>query len=155
MSVLPILKMGDELLEKKCHKVTKFDKRLDLLLRDMEDTLRDAGGAGLAAPQIGTLRRVFLVMLGDEVREYINPEIIEKTGEQTPVEGCLSVPGIWGRIKRPMHVKLRAQNRKGEFFEEEGAELLAEIFDHENDHLEGKLFYGDIIEIIERDDEEA
>jgi len=152
MSVLPILKKGDERLEKKCHEVTKFDRRLGLLLRDMEDTLRDAGGAGLAACQIGTLRRVFIAMLNDEVREYINPVILERDGVQTPVEGCLSLPGVWGTIDRPMRVRLSARDRKGNTFEEEGEGLLAEIFDHETDHLDGKLFDGRIIERVEKEE---
>ncbi|HHX72341.1 MAG TPA: peptide deformylase [Clostridiales bacterium] len=151
MSVSPILEKGDELLEKKSHPVTKFDRRLELLLRDMEETLIDAGGVGLAAPQIGILRRVFIVMdpETEKITHYINPEILERRGEQLPPEGCLSVPGVWGKVRRPAYVRLRAQDKHGHFFEAEGEGLMAQAFDHENDHLNGKLFTDKIVEPIE------
>jgi peptide deformylase len=153
MSVLYINKKGDECLTKRCHEVTKFDRRLKLLVRDMKDTLEDAGGVGLAAPQVGIIRRVFVVNMDGEVKEFINPEIIERRGEQTPVEGCLSVPGVWGRVKRPAYVKIRAFDCEGKPFEAEGEGLIAEAFEHENDHLDGKLFDSLIFEFVDLDKE--
>ena len=108
--------------------------------------LRDADGVGLAAPQVGILRRLFLVDTGEEILECINPEIIETSGEQVGLEGCLSVPGKYGVVKRPNVVKIRAQDRNGEWFEAEGEELIARCFCHENAHLDGQLY----IDIAER-----
>lgn len=153
MSVLYIYKKGDECLTKRCHEVTKFDRRLKLLVRDMKDTLENASGVGLAAPQVGIIRRVFVVNTGEEIREFINPEIIERKGEQTPVEGCLSVPGVWGRVKRPAYVKIRAFDCEGKSFETEGEGLIAEAFEHESDHLDGKLFDTLIFEYVDVDKE--
>ena len=111
------------------------------LLDDMVETLRDSGGVGLAAPQIGILRRVVVVINGeDQVIELVNPEIVATEGEQVGFEGCLSVPGRWGKVTRPMKAKVRAQNRKGEWFEVEDEGLTARCFCHELDHLEGHLF---------------
>lgn len=127
-------------LHKVCKPVTSFDKKLELLLEDMKDTLLDANGVGLAAPQVGILRRVVLVDTGDEILELINPELIETSGEQVGVEGCLSVPGKYGIVKRPMIAKVKAQDRHGEWFEAEGEELIARCFCHELDHLDGIVY---------------
>ena len=155
MSVLEIRKKGDECLQKKCHAVTVFDKRLKLLIRDMTDTLIESNGVGLAAPQVGILRRVFVVNDGERVRAYVNPVIVERRGEQRPVEGCLSVPGVWGRVVRPMYVKISAQDEKGEAFEDEGEGLIAEAFEHEYDHLDGVLFDEKIYEYVDVKDRDG
>ncbi len=134
-------------LYKHCRPVTKFDARLAQLLDDMRETLLSANGVGLAAPQVGVLRRAVLVIetnVAEDEDEYIieliNPEIVESSGEQYGAEGCLSVPGEYGLVKRPMHVKVRAQDRNGEFFEVEGEGLTARCFCHELDHLDGIVF---------------
>ncbi len=127
-------------LHKVCKPVTNFDKKLFQLLDDMKDTLLDANGVGLAAPQVGILRRVVLVDTGDEVLELINPEMVETSGEQVGVEGCLSVPGKYGIVKRPMVAKVKAQDRNGNWFEAEGEELIARCFCHELDHLDGIVY---------------
>jgi peptide deformylase len=128
--------------------VTSFDKKLHKLLDDMRETLIDSQGVGLAAPQVGILRRVFLVDVGveeNEIIEFINPEILETEGEQEGPEGCLSVPGRYGLVKRPYYVKVRAQDRYGEWFEAEGEELIGRCFCHENDHLDG-IVYTQVME---------
>ena len=136
-----IITEGDPVLNKVCHPVTKFDEKLWSLLDDMHETLAQSNGVGLAAPQIGILRRVVLVMNAqDEVLELINPTIIKTEGEQEGLEGCLSVPGKWGNVKRPMVVRVRAQDRNGNWFEAEDEELTARCFCHELDHLDGHLF---------------
>jgi len=141
MAIRKIVTQGDEVLSKRCREVTEFNDRLHDLLDDMADTLEESGGVGLAAPQVGVLRRVVLVINDEEeILELINPEIIHAEGEQTGPEGCLSVPGEYGIVKRPMHVKVRAQDRFGEWFEVEGEGLTARCFCHEIDHLEGVLF---------------
>ena len=142
MALRKIVEQGDECLTKVCRPVTKFDRRLHDLLDDMAETLADANGAGLAAPQVGILRRVCLV-LDEEAEEYlelINPEIIAQSGEQTGLEGCLSVPGRWGQVERPNYVKIRAQDRFGNWFEAEGEALIARCFCHELEHLDGHLY---------------
>ncbi len=142
-----IVKKGDEVLNKKCHTVTKFDDKLHTLLDDMGETLRQADGVGLAAPQVGILRQVVVVINeDDELIELVNPEIIETSGEQFGLEGCLSVPGRYGFVKRPMVVKVRAQDRNGNTFEVEDQGLTARCFCHEIDHLGGHLFD----ELVER-----
>ena len=136
-----IITEGDPVLNKVCHPVTKFDEKLWTLLDDMRETLAQSNGVGLAAPQVGILRRVVLVINGqDEVLELINPSIIKTEGEQEGLEGCLSVPGKWGNVKRPMVVRVRAQDRNGNWFEVEDEELTARCFCHELDHLDGHLF---------------
>ena len=136
-----ILTEGDPVLNKKAHPVTRFDEKLWNLLEDMKDTLLQSNGAGLAAPQIGILRRVVLVIDGeDRVIELINPSIVSSSGEQEGLEGCLSVPGKWAFLKRPMTVRVRAQDRNGEWFEAEDSELTARCFCHELEHLDGHLF---------------
>ena len=134
-------------LYKKCRPVTDFNPRLHQLLDDMAETLAQENGVGLAAPQVGVLRRAVIVLetnVPEDEDEYIielvNPEIIESDGEQYGAEGCLSVPGEYGLVRRPMHVKVRAQDRNGKFFEVEGEGLTARCFCHELDHLEGVVF---------------
>ena len=127
-------------LHKVCKPVTDFDKKLHKLLDDMRDTLIDSNGVGLAAPQVGILRRVVLVDTGEEILELINPEIIEVSGEQYGAEGCLSVPGKYGWVKRPMVAKVKAQDRYGDWYEAEGEELIARCFCHELDHLDGIVY---------------
>jgi len=141
MAILKILTRDDPALSKVCHPVTKFDERLWALLDDMRDTLIDSNGVGLAAPQIGIIRRVVLVINeNDEIMEIINPEILEQRGEQEGLEGCLSVPGMSGVVKRPMYVKIKAQDRNGNWYEAEGTGLTARCFCHELDHLDGHLY---------------
>ena len=140
MGLRKILTNEDPALHKVCKPVEKFDWRLHKLLDDMQETLIDSNGVGLAAPQVGILRRVVLVDLGDEILELINPEIIGTEGEQVGPEGCLSVPGRYGLVKRPYCVKVRAQDRDGQWYEAEGEELIARCFCHELDHLDGILY---------------
>lgn len=130
----------DPALHKVCRPVTKFDRRLHSLLDDMKETLADAAGVGLAAPQVGILRRVVVVDTGEEILELVNPVILETSGEQEGQEGCLSVPGKYGIVKRPMNVKVRAQDRNGNWFEADGVGLTARAFCHELDHLDGHMF---------------
>ncbi len=141
MAIRKIVTQGDEVLTKKCREVTEFNERLHDLLDDMADTLEESGGVGLAAPQVGVLRRVVLVINDEEeILELINPEIIHTEGEQTGPEGCLSVPGKFGMVTRPNFVRVRAQDRFGEWFEAEGEELTARCFCHELEHLDGHLY---------------
>ena len=141
MAIREIVTQGDPVLTKKCHPVTNFDDKLWALLDDMQDTLAQSNGVGLAAPQIGILRRVVLVINSkDEVLELINPVIVHADGEQEGLEGCLSLPGRWGNVKRPMFVRVRAQDRNGNWFEAEDTELTARCFCHELDHLDGHMF---------------
>ena len=142
MALRNIVTQGDECLSKVCRPVTAFNGRLHQLLDDMYDTLVESGGAGLAAPQVGVLRRCCLVLdeEAEEFIELINPEIIDQKGEQTGIEGCLSVPGKWGIVTRPNYVRVRAQDRDGEWFEVEGEGLTARCFCHELEHLDGHLY---------------
>ena len=140
MALRKILTDKEPALHKVCKPVTAFDKKLHTLLDDMRDTLIDSGGVGLAAPQVGILRRVVLVDTGDEILELINPELLETSGEQEGAEGCLSVPGKYGWVKRPYNATVRAQDRDGNWFEAEGEELIARCFCHELDHLDGILY---------------
>ena len=143
MGLRKILTDKDPALHKVCKPVTAFDAKLHKLLDDMAQTLIESGGVGLAAPQVGILRRVFLVDVGveeNEIIEFINPEILETDGEQEGPEGCLSVPGKYGLVKRPYYVKVRAQDRNGDWFEAEGEELIGRCFCHENDHLDGIVY---------------
>ena len=149
MAKLKIVKHGDETLRKVCRPVDQITPRIVTLLDDMIETMRDADGCGLAAPQVGILRRIAVVEVEPgEVIELINPKIVAFAGEQQEQEGCLSIPGRWGITKRPMHVTVRALNRKGETFEVSGSELLARALCHEIDHLDGKLFLDCMIEEI-------
>ena len=141
MALRTIITEGDPVLNKVCRPVEKFDERLHILLDDMKETLAVSNGVGLAAPQVGILRRVALVMDADEnVIELVNPTILHEEGEQTGLEGCLSVPGKYGVVTRPMKVTVRAQDRNGNVFEVSGEELTARCFCHELAHLDGHLF---------------
>ena len=141
MAIRTILTEGEPALAKVCHPVTKFDKKLWDLLDDLKETLEDAHGAGLAAPQVGILRRAVIVMDENfEPMELVNPEIVAQKGEQDGLEGCLSVPGMWGYVKRPEWVKVKAQDRHGKWFEAEGSGLTARCFCHELAHLDGHLY---------------
>ncbi len=140
MAIRNIVKFGDSVLEKECRKVENFDARLHQLLDDMKETLADANGAGLAAPQVGVLRQVCIVDVGEGPIELINPEIVKTEGEQTGLEGCLSNPDKWGIVTRPMKVTVKAQDRNGKHFKVTGEELCARAFCHEIDHLHGVLF---------------
>ena len=156
-----ILTKGDDALNKKCHAVTKFDEKLHDLLDDMIETLKDSGGVGLAAPQIGILRRVVVVANEqDEILELVNPEIVSTEGEQEGYEGCLSIPGQYGWVKRPMKVRVRAQDRNGAWYEAEDEGLTARCFCHELEHLDGHLFDEHCdrlytVEELEQEEEEA
>ena len=155
MGLRKILTDKDPALHKVCKPVTEFDKKLHKLLDDMTETLIDSGGVGLAAPQVGILRRVFLVDVGldgNEIIEFINPEILETDGEQEGPEGCLSVPGKYGLVKRPYYAIVRAQDRDGNWFEAEGEELIARCFCHELDHLDG-IVYTEVMERFLTEDE--
>ena len=142
MALRTILTDKDPALNKVCRPVTSFDGRLHDLLDDLKETLAAAHGAGLAAPQVGILRRcVVVVDANDEMLELVNPEIVWTSEEQQDgLEGCLSVPGMWGMVERPMRVRVRAQDRNGAFFEAEGEEIVARCFCHELDHLDGHVF---------------
>ncbi len=136
-----IVKKGDPVLSKVCHPVTKFDGKLHRLLDDMKETLIDSNGVGLAAPQVGILRRVVVVMNEEEhIHELVNPVIVSSSGEQTGLEGCLSLPGRYGYVTRPMVVRVRAQDRNGDWFEVEDQGLTARCFCHELGHLDGHMF---------------
>ena len=142
MALRKIVVQGEDCLNKVCRPVTEFNRRLHLLMDDLLDTLSEAGGAGLAAPQVGVLRRACVVM-DDDTEEYIeliNPSIIAQSGEQTGPEGCLSVPGKWGLVTRPNYVRVRAQDRDGKWFEVEGEGLTARCYCHELEHLDGHLY---------------
>jgi len=141
MAIRTILNDKDPALHKRCHYVTKFDEKLHTLLDDLKETLADANGAGLAAPQIGIMRRAVIVVdENGEMLELVNPEIIAQEGEQDGLEGCLSLPGLWGYVKRPMKATVRAQDRNGEWFEVSGEEIVARCFCHEIEHLDGHMF---------------
>ena len=141
MALRNIVTVGDPVLTKVCRPVTKFDDRLSQLVDDMIETLHDANGAGLAAPQIGILRRVVVINTEGEDWELINPEIVEVSEEQqTGIEGCLSLPGHWGIVTRPYTVRVRAQDRDGATFEVEDEDITARCFCHEIEHLDGHLF---------------
>ena len=140
MGLRKILTDADPALHKVCKPVEKFDWRLHMLLNDMKETLIDSGGVGLAAPQVGILRRVVLVDTGDEILELVNPTLVATDAEQEGPEGCLSVPGKYGLVKRPYWAKVRAQDRDGQWYEAEGEELIARCFCHELDHLDGILY---------------
>ena len=150
MAKLKIVKVGDETLRKVCRPVDKITPRVLTLLDDMVETMRAADGVGLAAPQVGILKRIVVIEVEEgEVIELINPKIIAFSGEQEGSEGCLSVPGRYGIVKRPMHVTVRAMNRYGETVDITGSELLARAFCHELDHLDGALFIDKATEMVD------
>lgn len=150
MAKLKIVKLGDETLRKVCRPVDKITPRTLTLLDDMLETMRDANGCGLAAPQVGILRRIVVIEVEEgKPIELINPRIIAFAGEQREQEGCLSIPGRWGITKRPKHVTVRALDRYGKEFDISGSDLLARAFCHEIDHLDGKLFIDEMIEEVQ------
>jgi len=152
MGLRKILTTEEPALHKICRPVEIFDKKLHTLLDDMRETLIESGGVGLAAPQVGILRRVVLVDTGEEILELINPTLVETDGEQEGAEGCLSLPGKYGIVKRPYYAKVRAQDRNGNWYESEGEELTARCFCHELDHLDGKM-YTEVMERFLTDEE--
>lgn len=157
MAVRNILKLGmdgDEILSKKCRPVGNITERMEILLEDLADTLYESGGVGLAAPQVGVLRRMAVIDVGDGLIELIDPEIIATEGEQTGMEGCLSYPDHWGIVMRPNKVTVRAMNGEGKVREIIGEGLLARAFCHEIDHLDGHMFTEKVTEWIEPDEEE-
>ena len=149
MAIREIREKGDEILYKKCKAVVKFDEKLHILLDDMYETMQSRDGVGLAAPQVGILKRAVVIDVGDGKIELINPEIVEECGEQTGSEGCLSVPGVFGEVTRPNVVTVKAQDRDGKWFKITGKELLARAFCHEIEHLDGKLFLDRVIRFID------
>jgi len=152
MGLRKILTDAEPALHKTCRPVTAFNGRLHALLDDMRETLIESGGVGLAAPQVGILRRVVVVDVGEEILELVNPSLVETDGEQEGPEGCLSVPGKYGLVKRPYYAKVRAQDRDGNWFEAEGEELIARCFCHELDHLDG-IIYTQIMDRFLTDEE--
>ena len=146
LAILNIVKEGDPILRKTSREVTEITPRILTLLDDMIDTMRAADGCGLAAVQVGVLRRVVVIEIEDgEVFEMINPVIVKRKGHQEQPEGCLSIPGVSGITRRPMRVTVRYQDRTGEWYELEGDDLLARAICHETDHLDGKLFTDVVI----------
>lgn len=148
MAIRNIVKEGDPVLNKKCHEVQYFNDRLKMILDDMKDTLVQSNGVGLAAPQVGILRRIVVVDVGDGIIELVNPVISEKSGVQETVEGCLSCPEQWGITKRPQKVTVKAYDRNGKPFTIKGEDLLAKAFCHELDHLDGILFKERVIRML-------
>jgi peptide deformylase len=157
LAILPIVTYPADILETNCERVTVFDKKLRKLLQDMYDTMVAADGVGLAAPQVGVNQRIAIVDIGDEhgTIELINPEIIESHGEDTDVEGCLSFPGVYGKVSRPYSVKVKAQDRKGRYFLLNANGFLARAIQHEIDHLNGILFTSKIIEYVKEEELEG
>ncbi len=154
MAIRNIVKEGDPVLHKKCRPVERFDEKLAALLDDMIETLKQAGGVGLAGPQVGILRRIFIMDLDDEIIEAINPEIIKQSGKIRDVEGCLSVPNKWGYVTRPKSVVLRAYDRNGVLYERKFSELGARCVCHESGHLDGQLFTELVEEYVKPEREE-
>ena len=152
MGLRKILTDKDPALHKVCKPVVNFDRKPHKLLDDMTETMLDANGVGLAAPQVGILRRVVVVDTGEGILELVNPTLVETDGEQVGAEGCLSVPGKYGLVKRPYYAKVRAQDRDGNWFEAEGEELIGRCFCHELDHLDG-IVYTEVMERFLTDEE--
>ncbi len=149
MAIRAIRTNEDEILRKVAKSVDKIDKRILTLLDDMIEIMQEANGVGLAAPQVGVLRRIAVINVEEKIIELINPEIISTEGEQVEIEGCLSVPGKYGEVKRPQKVKVKALNRHNEPIEVEGEGLLARALCHEIDHLDGKLFIDKVIKFVD------
>lgn len=154
MALREIRKFDDPILRKVCRPVERFDARLGELLDDMADTMREANGVGLAAPQVGILRRVVVIDVGEGLIELVNPRIIRTAGSETISEGCLSFPGEWGMVERPTKVKIEAQDREGNTFTMVGEDLLARAFCHELDHLDGRVFKDIAIRMLDGDEDE-
>lgn len=147
MALRNIVERGDEILAKKAKEVKVIDDHVCMILDDMLETMREANGVGIAAPQVGVRRRMFIVEVDGVTYELINPRILEQSGSQCEYEGCLSVPGLYGRVERPMYVKIEGLNRKGERVEYEAEGFLATAFCHENDHLDGELFIDKAVDV--------
>lgn len=145
MAIREVRIMGDDILEKQCKPVTKMTMRTKILIEDMLDTMYEKYGVGLAAPQVGVLKQIVVIDVGEGPIVLINPEILETSGEQTGDEGCLSVPGMAGQVTRPNYVKVKALDVNMEEVIYEGEELLARAFCHEIDHLDGKM-YTELVE---------
>ena len=152
MSIREIRKYDDPALYKVCRPVEKFDERLGELLDDMAETMYQANGVGLAAPQVGILRRVVVIDVGDGIIELVNPRILRTAGSETTSEGCLSFPGEYGLVERPTEVEIEAEDRHGKTFRMTGHDLLARAFCHETDHLDGKVFKTIAIEMLDEED---
>lgn len=152
MAIRNILNESDPILHKVCRPVDNFDERLWQLLDDMKDTLAKAGGVGLAGPQVGMLRRLFIMDVGDGLVECVNPKILEENGVQECVEGCLSSPGEYGLINRPKTVKMQAQDRFGKYFIVTASDLKAQCISHETDHLDGVLFKSKVSRMLRPDE---
>lgn len=157
MALLNIVKIGDDVLRKHCREVTEITPKILTLLDDMRDTLIQAGGVGLAAPQVGILRRIFIIDVGveegqNEIIEFINPKIVEKKGRQEEIEGCLSIPGKCGTTVRPKTVTVEAQDRNGNLFRYTGSDLYGRCLCHENDHLDGVLYIDNAKEVYDEED---
>lgn len=150
MAIREIRKKDDEILTKVCKEVKSFDNKLAILLDDMYETMQKNDGVGLAAPQVGILKRAVVIDVGNGRIELINPKIIKQSGSQIDNEGCLSVPGVFGEVERPKKVTVRAQDRNGREFEIKGEDLLARAFCHEVEHLDGKLFLDKVIRFAEQ-----
>ena len=150
MAIRGMVLDGDELLLKVSRPVEKFDLRLAQLVEDMKDTLTQQNGVGLAAPQVGVLRRVFVINTGDKIQEFINPEFVSREGEQREAEGCLSCPGLWGVTVRPRKVVGTAFDILGRRFDFTGEDLMARAFCHEYDHLNGVLFKERVVEWLDK-----
>ena len=147
MALSNIVERGDEILDKKAKEVKAIDDHICMILDDMLETMRANNGVGIAAPQVGIRRRMFIVEVDGVVYEMINPEILEQSGSQCEYEGCLSVPGLYGRVERPEYVKIAGLNRQGERVVYEADGFLATAFCHENDHLDGQLFIDKAVDI--------
>ncbi|MCI8859177.1 MAG: peptide deformylase [Lachnospiraceae bacterium] len=158
MALRNIRQMGDEVLEKKCREIKEITPRILELIEDMKETMYDANGVGLAAPQVGVLKRLVVIDIGEGPLVLINPRLMETSGTQTGEEACLSLPGKSGVVTRPMHVKIEAWNEKMERIELEGEELLARAFCHEIEHLDGHMFVekveGELHDVVYEEDEE-
>ena len=152
MAIREIRKYDDPALYKVCRPVEKFDERLGELLDDMAETMYQANGVGLAAPQVGILRRVVVIDVGDGIIELVNPRILRTAGSETTSEGCLSFPGEYGLVERPTEVEIEAEDRHGKTFRMTGHDLLARAFCHETDHLDGKVFKTIAIEMLDEED---
>ncbi len=149
MALREIRKKGDEILEKVCKEVKVFDERLWILLDDMYDTMTNSDGVGLAAPQVGIIKRAVVIDVGEGKIELINPVIISEEGTQNGSEGCLSVPGVYGEVERPQKVTVEAKDRNGNKITVTGEDLLARALCHEIEHLDGKLFLERVTEFLE------
>ena len=152
MAIREIRKYDDPALYKVCRPVEKFDERLGELLDDMAETMYQANGVGLAAPQVGILRRVVVIDVGDGIIELVNPRILRTAGSETTSEGCLSFPGEYGLVERPTEVEIEEEDRQGNTFRMTGHDLLARAFCHETDHLDGKVFKTIAIEMLDEED---